>query len=162
VPSFSQYRWQRSMRHWSVHPDIWRWKLEFRFNSSVKLQLIDGRRMHYRLQKKSIRQKLWQKTLSSGILKCPNKIFICLHKIWLFIGTGNLLFRFTMKSSTVSELSSWILKMKVRFQVLTAASAKMKVFWDVAPFHRSINFHETTRHNIPDDSHLHWKWNLTP
>jgi hypothetical protein len=71
---------------------------------------------------------------------------------------------------------------KYRFQVLTAASMKMAVCWDVVPcglveFYRrfrgvarsiialimesastsetSLNFYQTTRHNIPEDSHLH-------
>jgi hypothetical protein len=66
----------------------------------------------------------------------------------------------------------------VRFQVLTAASMKMAVFWVVAPcglvgvYRRfrsaialmieaastsetSVNFSQTTRRNNPEDSHLH-------
>jgi hypothetical protein len=65
----------------------------------------------------------------------------------------------------------------VRFEVLTAASMKISVFWDVAPcslvvcqrfrgaccLHRqgdastsetSVNFYQTTRRNIPEDRHL--------
>jgi hypothetical protein len=71
---------------------------------------------------------------------------------------------------------------QMRFQVLTAASIKLTVFWDVAPCspvetdrrfrgayclwaalmmeavstsETSVNFYETTRSNIPEDSHLH-------
>jgi hypothetical protein len=75
--------------------------------------------------------------------------------------------------------------LKVRFQVLTAVSIKMTVFWYVVPcslvevyrrlrcaycLHRqgkialmmdvastseiSVNFYQTTRCNIPEDSHL--------
>jgi hypothetical protein len=64
----------------------------------------------------------------------------------------------------------------MRFQVLTAASMKMTVFWDFAPCslveidrrfrgalmmeaastsETSVNFYETTRRNIPEDRHLH-------
>jgi hypothetical protein len=56
----------------------------------------------------------------------------------------------------------------VRFQVLTAGSMKMNVFWDVAPCslialmmkaastsETSVNFHQITRRNISEDSHLH-------
>jgi hypothetical protein len=66
----------------------------------------------------------------------------------------------------------------VRFQVLTSASMKMTVFWDVAPcslvkvFLRfidaccliikaastsetSVNFYQTTRRNTPENTHLH-------
>jgi hypothetical protein len=56
----------------------------------------------------------------------------------------------------------------VRFQVLTAESMRMIVFWDAAPCslivllmeaastsETSVNFYETTRRNIPEDSHLH-------
>jgi hypothetical protein len=61
----------------------------------------------------------------------------------------------------------------MRFQVLTAASMKMTVSWDFAPFsyqgdetHRlmmetastsetSVNFYHAARRNIPEDSHLH-------
>jgi hypothetical protein len=39
----------------------------------------------------------------------------------------------------------------VRVQVLTAASMKFRVFWDVAPAHFSL----TTQHYIPEDSILH-------
>jgi hypothetical protein len=64
----------------------------------------------------------------------------------------------------------------MRFQVLTAASMKMTVSWDVASCRlvevyrcfmaialmmevvsiseTSINFYQTTRRNIPEDSHL--------
>jgi hypothetical protein len=69
----------------------------------------------------------------------------------------------------------------VRFQVLTAASMRMTVFWDVAQgslidvlevlaasisasiialmmmaastFETSVNFYQTTQRNIPEDSH---------
>jgi hypothetical protein len=70
---------------------------------------------------------------------------------------------------------------QVRFRVLTAASMKMTVFWDVATcslvevYRRfrgaycdialmmeaestsetSVNFYQTTRRNNPEDSHLH-------
>jgi hypothetical protein len=70
---------------------------------------------------------------------------------------------------------------QVRFQVLTAASMKMTVFWNVAPcslaeierrstfqwcllpplipfitltMEASVNFCETTRHKVPEDSHF--------
>jgi hypothetical protein len=61
----------------------------------------------------------------------------------------------------------------LRFQVLKAASMKMTVFWDVVPCVlaasiiraltmeaistsvTSVNFYQTTRRNIPEDSHLH-------
>jgi hypothetical protein len=60
---------------------------------------------------------------------------------------------------------------ELRFQVLTAARMKMTVFWDVAPCsliefdrcfpmealstsEKSVNFYETTWHNMPEDSHL--------
>jgi hypothetical protein len=56
---------------------------------------------------------------------------------------------------------------KVRFQVLTAASMKMTVFWDAAPYRAiglmmeavstsemSVTFYETTQHNIPEDRTL--------
>jgi hypothetical protein len=75
-------------------------------------------------------------------------------------------------------------KFHVRFQVLTATNVKMAVFWDVSPcslvdidrrlggaclhhqgytpwwwrqsfFETSINICQTTRWNIPEDSHLH-------
>jgi hypothetical protein len=67
----------------------------------------------------------------------------------------------------------------MRFQVLSAVSIKMTVFWDIAPYslvetdrrlsayclaalkmeavstsEMSVNFYQTTRHN-PEDSHLH-------
>jgi hypothetical protein len=57
----------------------------------------------------------------------------------------------------------------VRFQVLTAANMKIIVFWDVAPCslvevalmteaestsETSVNFYQTTRLNIPEDSRL--------
>jgi hypothetical protein len=54
--------------------------------------------------------------------------------------------------------------MFVRFQLLTASSIKMTVFWDVAPCNlvalimeavgtseTSVNFYQTTWHNIPED-----------
>jgi hypothetical protein len=48
------------------------------------------------------------------------------------------------------------------FQVFTAANTKMIVFWAIAlmmeaasTFEMSVNFYQTTRRNIPDDSHLH-------
>jgi hypothetical protein len=63
----------------------------------------------------------------------------------------------------------------MRFQVLTAASMKFRVFWDVAPCspvkvdrrfialmmeavrtsETSVNFNVTTLHYIPEDSKLH-------
>jgi hypothetical protein len=56
----------------------------------------------------------------------------------------------------------------VRFQVLTAASMKTAVLWVVAAcklialmmeaagtFETSVNFYQTKRCNIPEDSHLH-------
>jgi hypothetical protein len=65
----------------------------------------------------------------------------------------------------------------VRFQVLTAATMKVTVFWDIAPCslvqidrrfkgvslmmelvslsETSANFHETTRRNIPEYCQLH-------
>jgi hypothetical protein len=57
----------------------------------------------------------------------------------------------------------------VRFHVLTAASMKMFVFWDVAPcslveidrrfrgaycLHNQGRFYQITRRSIPEDSHL--------
>jgi hypothetical protein len=52
----------------------------------------------------------------------------------------------------------------VRLQVLTAASMKMAVFWDVAPCslmteaasasETSVNFYQTTWRNIPEDRYL--------
>jgi hypothetical protein len=61
----------------------------------------------------------------------------------------------------------------VKFRVLATASMKMAVFWDVVPrdlvevyrlialmmeasstSETSKNFYQTTRHSIPDDSHL--------
>jgi hypothetical protein len=50
----------------------------------------------------------------------------------------------------------------VRFQVLTAASKKMAVFWvveialmmeAVSTSETSVNFYQTTRRNNPEDSH---------
>jgi hypothetical protein len=69
----------------------------------------------------------------------------------------------------------------VRFQVLTAASMKFRIFWDVAPCSHvevdrryialmmeavrtsetSVNFNETTRRYIPEDSKLHFGSYLT-
>jgi hypothetical protein len=61
----------------------------------------------------------------------------------------------------------------VKFQVLKAASMKITVFWDVAPSYwlhhqgydgaastseTSVNVYQSTRCNIPDDSHLQ-QWN---
>jgi hypothetical protein len=63
----------------------------------------------------------------------------------------------------------------VRFQVLTAASVKIRVFWDVAPcshievdrrfralmmeavrtYETSVNFNVTTRQYIPEDNSEH-------
>jgi hypothetical protein len=72
----------------------------------------------------------------------------------------------------------------VTFQVFTAASKKMAIFWVVAPYglvevyrrfreacclhhlialmmeaantsEMTVNFYQTTRHNNPEDSHLH-------
>jgi hypothetical protein len=69
----------------------------------------------------------------------------------------------------------------VRFQVLTAASMKMTIFWDIAPCslvevtdvskvlaaiialmmektstsETSVNFYQSTRRNNPEESHLH-------
>jgi hypothetical protein len=57
---------------------------------------------------------------------------------------------------------------QLRFQILTAESTKMTVFWDVPPcslHHQgaiiaastsemSVNSQQTTRRNIPEDSHL--------
>jgi hypothetical protein len=57
----------------------------------------------------------------------------------------------------------------MRFQVLTAATVKMAVFWNVAPRSLAIalmmetestaetlvNFYQITRRNIPEDSDLH-------
>jgi hypothetical protein len=50
-----------------------------------------------------------------------------------------------------------------RFQVLTAASIKIAVFWDASialvmaasTSETLVNFYKTTRRNIPEDSHLH-------
>jgi hypothetical protein len=57
----------------------------------------------------------------------------------------------------------------VKFQVLTAVSMKMTVFWDIQPSslafidllmkaasisETSVNFYQTTRRNNPEDSHL--------
>jgi hypothetical protein len=50
----------------------------------------------------------------------------------------------------------------VSFQVLTVTSTKMAVFWDgralmmeiVSTSEMSVSFYETTRCNIPDESHL--------
>jgi hypothetical protein len=53
-------------------------------------------------------------------------------------------------------------RLRVRFQVLTATSMKMTVFWDVAPCSlvqagRRLRgtYCQTTWCNIPEDSHLH-------
>jgi hypothetical protein len=50
----------------------------------------------------------------------------------------------------------------MRFQVLTAASMKMDVFWVVvlrmeagSTSETSVNFYNTTRHKNPEDSRLH-------
>jgi hypothetical protein len=58
---------------------------------------------------------------------------------------------------------------KVRVQILTAASIKMAVFWEVAPCslvevylmmeaastsETSVNFYQATRRNIAEDSHV--------
>jgi hypothetical protein len=52
----------------------------------------------------------------------------------------------------------------VRFKALATASMKMTVFWDAAIAlivvtvrtpETSVNFYETVRRNIPEDSHLH-------
>jgi hypothetical protein len=63
----------------------------------------------------------------------------------------------------------------VIFQVLTAASMKKTVFWDIAlcslvqtalmmeavsTSEISVNFYGTTRRNIPEDSHIHIRENL--
>jgi hypothetical protein len=61
----------------------------------------------------------------------------------------------------------------MKFQVLTAASMKMAVFWDVATCsvmeaastsERSVNFYQTTWRNNPEDSRLctnfDWKFCL--
>jgi hypothetical protein len=79
------------------------------------------------------------------------------------------------------------LHLLVRSQFLTSASMKMTVFWDVAPrslveiywhfrgtycpHHQgdeavstseiSVNFYQTTRLNIPEDSHLHFTLRTT-
>jgi hypothetical protein len=59
-------------------------------------------------------------------------------------------------------------QLQVRFQILTAASIKMTVFWDVVPYSlvvtlmieavstskTSVNFYQTTQRIIPEDSHL--------
>jgi hypothetical protein len=42
----------------------------------------------------------------------------------------------------------------VRFQVLTAASMKMTVFWDVAPRSLVDTDQQTSQSNIPEGSHL--------
>jgi hypothetical protein len=43
----------------------------------------------------------------------------------------------------------------VRFQVLTAASMKFKVFWDILPCSQTdVNICLTKRQNIPEDSEL--------
>jgi hypothetical protein len=59
----------------------------------------------------------------------------------------------------------------VRFQVFTAASMKMTVFWDIALIalttetvsnsESTVNSYETTRRNIPEDCHLHLDTSVT-
>jgi hypothetical protein len=57
------------------------------------------------------------------------------------------------------------LTIMVRFEVLTAMSTKMAVFWDAAPCslvdneertisETSVNIYETTRRNIPEDNYF--------
>jgi hypothetical protein len=80
-------------------------------------------------------------------------------------------------SRTVPLIATYcsVCVISVRFEVLTAASVKMTVFWVVAPcslgrslptFHialmeaartsePSLNVYNTTRRNNPEDSHLH-------
>jgi len=60
-------------------------------------------------------------------------------------------------------------KSKLRFQVLTAASIKMAVFWNIAPnvlimealrtSETSVYFNETARHSVTEDCHLQSKAN---
>jgi hypothetical protein len=75
--------------------------------------------------------------------------------------------------AVVHKLNGAIILMKnnrtvLRLQVLTAASMKVTVFWDIAPYslmialmmeavstsETSVNLYQTARRNIPEDSHL--------
>jgi hypothetical protein len=45
---------------------------------------------------------------------------------------------------------------EVGFEVLTAVSMKIAVFWVVAPSETLVNFYQTTRCYNPEDSNLHF------
>jgi hypothetical protein len=55
------------------------------------------------------------------------------------------------------------LRAVARFQVLKAMSMNTAVFWAIIALmtkaastsEKSVNFYQTTRHNSPEDSHLH-------
>jgi hypothetical protein len=90
-----------------------------------------------------------------------------------FLRYANSILRFDdeiLVSKQASTVSSELVNELLRFQVLTAASMKMTVFWDVAPCSlveisgpddgaastskTSVNFYQTTQRNNPEDSHL--------
>jgi hypothetical protein len=115
----------------------------------------------------------WEEKLNIHPLTFSN-VFLCTRGISTFDGEASLESKFRFE----------------RFQVLTAASMKMAVSWDVAPcslvevyrrfrdagclHHQgpiialmmnavstsetSVKFYQTTRRNIPQNSHLHFRF----